>query len=208
MPVNQRERSDLEGEGSGGGDGAAAFRSTHCRLWELMQWCELRAWLLTDLSKEGALPYLGIYLRWAGVKIWLPQALYSHSCLKRLFPVHTEQAGQLLIVTMFSCLWRLWSHSCLKSCWSVFPSDVTGPNAEAVEAYITCPRSPAWKERSWACCLWRRCFSHGREVFSSEQSCENQPGGACWLLFGFLCLSKRRSECIRFPLECNCAFSP
>lgn len=36
---------------------------------ELMQWCELRAWLCTDLSKAGALPYLGICLGQEVVRI-------------------------------------------------------------------------------------------------------------------------------------------
>lgn len=34
-----------------------------------------------------------------------------------------------------------------------------------------------------------RCFQ-ASEAGKNQFTCENQPGGACWLLFGFLCLSK------------------
>lgn len=35
-----------------------------------------------------------------------------------------------------------------------------------------------------------RCFQ-ASEAGKNQFTCENQPGGACWLLFGFLCLSKK-----------------
>lgn len=93
------------------------------------------------------------------VKIWLPQALCSRACLKRLFPAHAASwhgAGRAGVDCHHrSRAQRGWDRAFpleeLVQCVSL--CDITEPNAEAVEAYVTCPRSSTWKERSWVCCL-------------------------------------------------------
>lgn len=153
-------------------DVVAAFRCSRCE-----SWCndsELRDGLPAALGKAGSLPYLGICLGWEAVKIWLPQALCSRACLKRLFPAHTgswhraDRAGVDCHHHSHACRggdYAFWLEELVK-CGSLCVT-LQGLNTHAVEAYVTCGRSSTWKERSRACCLWRRCLSHGREVFSS-----------------------------------------
>lgn len=175
-----------------------------------MQWCELRAWLPTDLSEAGALPYLGICFRWEVVKIWLPQALCSRACPKRLFPAHASgEAGRVpiativlvhgeVVVALVKCvslcgILQGLTLRLLKHMWLVL-GHLPGKRGAGLVVF-----------EGGAFLTAGRCFQ-ASEAGKNQFTCENQPGGACWLLFGFLCLSRRRSECLRFPLERNCAF--